>query len=254
MPSTSVPDNIDGTAADSQDADFHQQMHYVSPVFMKMGSGIALVVVLALLVALYVGLMTERWMPFTGLEAARMHLRDAEVMPMVIGDWEALEELTLSKTDLEQLRIKDGYISRRYRNIKTQAEVHFTIMVGHTGLLVVHTPEICFGGRDYINDGSRVQKAITVDALDSSETYNDNFWRVSFTNPQLGGGTIMFYYAVSAGSEWNAVKNPRSTFSKYRYVYKIQVQALVTKESDAIEQFLYDCLPTIHQAMLKHKK
>ena len=214
--------------------------HHSSATVNLIG-GISLLVLLSLVITVYAGMMTQRWSPFTGLDEAKKLLQS---LPTTIGDWEMAEELPMSQTDIDTLNIENAYVSRRYRNMKTQADVHFTMMVGPTGFVVVHTPEICFGGRDYVKDGTRTRKTIPLEF-----NVNDSFWQVSFTNQQIGGGTIMFYYAVSSGTQWDAVEKPRSAFSKFRYVYKIQLQSMVTNELDGVEQFLFDCLPTIHDAM-----
>lgn len=169
---------------------------------------------------------------------------------MQIGDWLAEKEYELEKSAVAELQIQNGYINRTYKNTKTQAVVYITIIVGPTGRVTVHTPEICFGGRDYEREGDRKNVSVPVAAAAGAEPANDNFWMVSFTNKAIGGlesGKITFYYAIGLGKEWVAVENPRYMFRKNRYAYKLQAEASVSGDADSVKDFLQDCLPVIHQ-------
>jgi hypothetical protein len=208
-------------------------------------SGIAVVVIITAAVTVYSGSLTGRWGTFQGLDEARTLLRD---LPLEIGDWQAEKEGELDQTSINMLQIRDAYIFRIYKNTVTKAVVHLTLMVGPTGKITVHTPEVCFGGKDYEKDSVRTSVPINV-LLSSGEEVADTFWRVNFTGRSLDmGNRVSFYYAVSTGREWNAVENPRVTFQTYRYAYKMQAESFsgLTEEEDNVKKFLMDCLPTIH--------
>jgi hypothetical protein len=207
--------------------------------------GIVFVVIVTICMAFYSGMQTGRWTLFKGLAEARTLLKE---LPKEIGDWEIVgEDQQLDTETITILQIQDGYLARSYRNIKTQAVIHLVLMVGPTGRIVVHTPEICFGGKDYQKEENRASVKIPVILQDSPDESEDTFWKVDFVNRGLKRDKISFYYSVSRGQFWVATENPRSAFQYYRYVYKIQIQSLVNGEEDNVKTFLQDCLPTIHE-------
>jgi len=168
---------------------------------------------------------------------------------MEIGDWKAADEGESDKTAVTMLRIQGSYVFRAYRNSMTQAVVYVTILVGPTGKVTVHTPEVCFGGKDYEKDAARSSVQISVQR--NEDEVVDSFWKINFTGRSLDvNNRISFYYAVSTGNAWEAVENPRSTFQAYRYVYKLQAEAFSGSgdaDGDVVNNFLSDCLPTIHE-------
>ncbi|MDR2114938.1 MAG: EpsI family protein, partial [Planctomycetaceae bacterium] len=187
--------------------------------------GTALIVVITFCITIYSGVQTGRWSLFKGLSEAREALKE---LPKEINGWVVTgEDQQLDTETITILQIQDGYIARSYRNTKTQSVVHMVLMVGPTGRVVVHTPEICFGGKDYQKEENRVSVTIPVILQDSPDESEDTFWKVDFINRGLKRDRISFYYSVSLGKSWIATENPRSTFQFYRYAYKIQIQSLV---------------------------
>ena len=210
--------------------------------------GIVVISAVTLAITYPAGSLWGRWGVFTGLEEARDLLKQ---LPMQIGDWQAEKEEELSQLSIAMLRIQDSYIHRTYKNSVTQAVVYVTFMVGPTGKITIHTPEICFGGKDYEKEAMRAAVSLTV-PLASGDEVNDTFWRLNFVGRSLDvNNRISFYWGVSIGDEWTAVENPRATYQMYRYVYKVQVEAFtgMSEETDNVKRFLEDCLPTIHEYM-----
>ena len=214
-----------------------------TPIF----TGLIIIVAITVVVTVYAGNLSGRWGAFSGLDEARAALR---ALPMEIGDWKAEKEGELDKTAVTMLRIQDSYVFRTYKNSEGTV-VHVTFMVGPTGKITVHTPEVCFGGKDYEKDAARTSVQIHVQREEDEVV--DSFWRISFTGRSMDmNNRISFYYAVSPGDTWSAVESPRSTYQMYRYVYKIQVEAysgISDDGRDNVRKFLEDCLPTIHAHM-----
>ena len=210
-------------------------------------TGIIIILAITVVVAVYAGNLSGRWGTFSGLDEARAALRS---LPMEIGDWRAEKEGELDKTAVTMLRIQDSYVFRTYRNSEG-AVVYVTIMVGPTGKVTVHTPEVCFGGKDYEKDAARTSAQVTVQREEDEVV--DSFWRITFTGRSLDtNNRISFYYAVSPGDTWNALESPRSTYQMHRYVYKFQAEAYSGTSDDGrdnVRKFLEDCLPTIHAHM-----
>ncbi len=211
--------------------------------------GLVLIFVVGCGITVYSGSMTGRWGLFSGLKEARSALKE---IPMVIGDWEAQSENKMTSDEETMLRVQNGYINRSYRNVHTNEYVHLIIMVGPTGYVVVHTPEICFGGKDYSKEGDRVSVPISVLTDDGARDLEDSFWKVDFVNRSLDlHGRISFYYGVNIGDAWIASERPRQTFRTYRYIYRLQAQAHAEADRDTVKEFLEACLPTIHQHLRK---
>ena len=210
-------------------------------------TGVTVVVVLTLAVALYCGMYTQRFVPFRGIDESRALLKE---LPLTIEDWVAEKEGTLDSTSIHMLEIENGYVTRRYKNTKTQSEVNFVLMLGPTGRVVVHTPETCFGGRNYEKENAKTSISLPGKALSDEEPGEENFWKISFINRSFQGEKISFYYAVSSGGNWTAARNPRYDFSGFLFVYRIQVEAIIDRDgADPAYAFLTDALPTIRQHM-----
>ena len=214
-------------------------------------TGIVIISTITVAITFSAGSLSGRWGVFSGLDDARATLK---TLPMEIGDWQAEKEGELDKTSVTMLRIQDSYVHRTYRNSVTQAVVYLTFMVGPTGKITVHTPEVCFGGKDFEKDAERTSVQIAVER--EADEIIDSFWRINFTGRAIDTNSrISFYYAVSPGDTWNAVESPRSTYQTYRYVYKLQAEAYagVGGDGDNARKFLEDCLPVIHKHMLPCK-
>ena len=215
--------------------------------FSQLAIGVVLVSVVILGVSYYSGAQTGRWGHFSGLPESQQLLK---ALPMQMGDWVAEKESELDSASVTELKIQNSYICRTYKNTKTLAVVYLTIMVGPSGRVTVHTPDICFGGRNYVRESNRTAVTFAA-ALDPDATRRDDaFWLVSFVSNAIGGlesGKISFYYGISAGSEWVASEIPRYEFRKFGYVYKLQAESRVDGGTDNVKDFLQDCLPVIHQ-------
>ena len=212
--------------------------------------GIIVIVAFTVGITVYSGTLWGRWGTFQGLDEARETLKS---LPMTIGNWEAESEGELDSVSVAMLRIQDSYIFRTYKHRETQAFVRMTLMVGPTGKITVHTPKVCFGGKDYEmeSDNTRVEFAV----LSGDNDISDTFWRIIFAGRSLDvSSRIAFYWAVSPGDTWSAVENPRITFQRYRYVYKIQVEAFAGAgdDGDNVKKFLTECLPVIHEHMIPY--
>jgi len=219
-----------------------------APLFI----GTAVIVVITLAVTAIAATFTGRFFEFRGIDEARTSMK---ALPMEIGRWQATNERQISDTAVKMLQIQNSYISRTYRHADTQDTVHMTLMVGPAGRITVHTPEICFGGRDYEKEmtPTRVPISVQVQSEDGETTeIQDTFWRLDFVGRSMDiNNRISFYWGVSTGDAWQAVERERSRheFRKLRFVYKLQAEAYsgAGDDNDTVRRFLEDCLPTIHE-------
>ena len=208
--------------------------------------GIVIIAAITVAITYYSADLTGRWGAFLGFPEAQASLKK---LPMVIGDWKAEEERKISDQAVALLQIQDSYLLRTYTNAITGDVVHLTLMVGPSGKVTVHNPEICFGGRDYKMEAERARVPVSVQ-LSSGDEIEDTFWRVDFVGQSLDvNNRISFYWGVSTGGPWDAVEQPRFHFRSYRFVYKLQAEAFsgTSEDNDTVKRFLQDCLPTIHE-------
>lgn len=207
------------------------------------GIGIAIVFVLTVSSTIYAWANWGWFGPQTGETEAGSRIHE---IPKEFGDWKASDDESLSETDITMLDLSK-HLVRRYSNSSGE-QVAVILMVGKTGRLAVHTPAVCFTRGDYKkeNDGMRV----TFRPPANSESMNDNhFWKMTFENQISGRDVRLFYYALGDGKEWYALENPRFQLSHYRYVYKLQCEAVAgldaKSNNDLIERFLTEFLPVI---------
>ena len=179
-------------------------------------------------------------------------------LPKELPNWIADDEdQKLSQNAIEQLEVAN-YVVRRYTNRSTQERVSLIIMIGPTGRLVVHTPEICFGGRNYRAESSPIPATITYEDPNTHEPHKDVFRKLVFHNQAMEGGSKVFYYGVSVGGPWMEITgSSRSDLQKYRFLYKLQMEAFVpsntTGDNDVIARFLSEFLPAFSGKLVQTK-
>jgi len=220
----------------------------ITPLFV----GIIVITVITAVVTGYSGWYAGRWGSFKGIEEASDSIKTLPFkIEGAVGTWEASEDRKLGDQAVTMLKIQDSYVFRSYKNSVTMETVHLTLMVGASGRITVHTPDICFGGRDYDKEGPRTRVPFTIQSLTGDKEFGNTFWRTSFASRSLDERRISFYYGVTTGEVWEAVENPRSSFKRYRYVYKLQAEAYSGSDErgDAVKRFLEDCLPAIHACL-----
>lgn len=215
--------------------------------------GVLLIVAILIAITVYSGKRTGRFGEIGGLDIAKQRVRS---LPMSIGDWVAAKDDILDKADVATLNIAERYVFRTYENKLTGDTVHFILMVGPTGHLVVHTPETCFGGENYVKDESVKVVSFPVADREEGSPGEDRLWKITFQHRTSNRSAVLFYYGIKTddGDFWRASEYPRTEFQKYPFVYKMQIQALGTVtqeegETDAVALFLRDALPTIRQCL-----
>ncbi|MDR3111311.1 MAG: EpsI family protein [Planctomycetaceae bacterium] len=217
--------------------------------------GFGIITFLTLAITVVAGNYQDRWSQNKDRAEAGKRIKE---LPGRIGDWVLGEDKDMSQNDEEALQVAGNYIVRRYRNVSTNDEVLLMLMVGPPGRLTVHTPEVCFGGRDYVAQEKHEMVTFNTSGTETS----DALWRIKFVNQSTrGGAPIVFYYGLNIGTGWQAVDNPRTAFQWYRNIYKIQLQSYYRESarstasaagggeeaSDPCKAFLEDAFPEIEK-------
>ena len=141
----------------------------------------------------------------------------ARPLPDRLGEWRLLQETELEERVADMLRCP-AYVNRVYVHDQTGDRVSVIVLVGPSGPIAVHTPEICYSSRDFRIVSERVPSSLGGDQ-ESSQT----FWEVGFESTDLSATHLRVLYAWSDGSRWNASQQPRWEYGSLPYLYKIQV-------------------------------
>jgi hypothetical protein len=170
------------------------------------------------------GRLSQRWGPSVDMLAAGDHL---QTMPMQIGDWQVLDELTMSDAAIELLECA-GYTTRRYQHQQTGDTTTISLIVGPSGPIAVHTPEICYSSRAHTLE-EKATVATIGNGDETSQSENDlggspqTLWKTTFRSNDLLGDRLRVYYGWSLGTTWEASKNPRYKFGGKPLLYKLQI-------------------------------
>ena len=184
------------------------------------------------------GNYSQRWGASDEMRAAAIHLGQ---LPREVGSWKAVEEVPIEDSTLQMLECA-GHINRRYVNEETGKSLQLAIMLGPTGPIAVHTPEICYSSRAYEVQGERKESV-----LEASTGERHSFWTVDFTTRNALADGLRVYYAWGDGQKWFASNSPRFEFAGAPLLYKLQLATYVNpyagdEGSDPSRQFLEELL------------
>ncbi len=172
-------------------------------------------IIATLIPAWYHGTRTFRWGED---ETASILAGRLKGLPGNIGSWQMVDEGELRLEEIRQLQ-PVGYLVRRYSFGEMNANVF--VIVGPTGPIAAHTPDICFDSRNYEMLDDRSKFKIGTSALDESEC-----WVRRFESRAVQKQAIKTWYTWMVDKSWQASTNPRVSFSDSPYLIKVQVAVL----------------------------
>jgi len=170
------------------------------------------------------GHLSNRWgAPVDFLAAARK----LEQIPRTCGPWELEQSAELDDLVARELE-SVGHVLRTYVHRDTQARAQVVVLLGPSGPISVHTPDICYRARDY-------RTLQTMERWDFSDGQrNHSLWGMTLEPSRLqDGGLLRVYYAWTSGNEWSAPDHARFAFASSKYLYKIQLACSLTDLADA---------------------
>jgi Protein of unknown function (DUF3485) len=192
------------------------------------------------------GVLTDRWGPSGQLQRSLLTL---ENIPKSFGDWVS-EEIPKEPEDMSRAGIK-GFVSRQYRNTRTQEAVSILLACGRGGPISVHTPEICYAGTGYTQIGAEVNQLVGVDPI-----RNHNFRVHHFRKPDgVSQSQLEIYLAWSRdGTKWENPANVRISLARLPVLYKLYVVREFLPNtrgatSDCCRDFLNRALPEFGSAL-----
>lgn len=222
----------------------NKKMHVTRtlPVF-----AIVLVAGLTLASGAIQGWMSNRWGTPADMLAAATRL---EGVPTQFGDWQFRSSDELTDPVRQELECT-GYILHDYANQETGETVKVSVLLGPSGPMSIHMPEICYSGVDYTPLGDPQRTVVAV-----PEHKDQEFWCQKFRSNHLRGEKLSVWYAWSTGGDWSAPENPRFSYADQPYLYKIQLAAPVAPEagddsSDTCQDFLREFIPKVKHCLSK---
>ena len=192
------------------------------------------------------GRWTERWSPEADLGPRVERLKN---VPADLGDWHGTDE----ELDPEQQRGAGlaGYVLRRYENRSTGEAVTMMLVVGRPGSVAVHTPDVCYAGAGFAPAADPVR----VEAGGPGETATDAFWTARFAKQRSAVPVnLRVLWGWGLGGAWTAPDNPRITFARSGYLYKLYVIRVMNSADEPMDQdpslaFLRKMLPELRKAL-----
>ncbi|HEX5103289.1 MAG TPA: exosortase-associated EpsI family protein [Pirellulaceae bacterium] len=171
----------------------------------------------------------------------------ARPLPERFGEWRLLQETELEERVADMLRCP-AYVNRVYVHDRTGDRVSVIVLVGPSGPIAVHTPEICYSSRDFKIISERVPVS-----LDANQQPDQTFWEVGFESNDLSAAKMRVLYAWSDGSRWNASQQPRWEYGSLPYLYKIQIAGPESEpgsEFDPCHDFLAQFINQLDQHLV----
>lgn len=209
--------------------------------------GVVLALGLTLLSGLVHGRMSHRWGPPADMVAAGKRL---EVIPRQVGPWRQESTETLADPVRDVLQCA-GVIVRGYVNETTGERVKVALLLGPTGPMSVHTPDVCYSSSAYTLDQPAVRRL-----WDRQGTPSHSLWRTVFRSTDIEGTRLCVYHGWSDGGPWVAADNPRVSFADRPFLCKLQVagalpNATGTDAIDAGQLFLDHFLPVAQEYLVR---
>jgi hypothetical protein len=206
------------------------------------------ILVATVLVGVLQGRLSRRW--GTPADVASFGEK-LDSIPTRIGSWQ-LESSDELEEEVQKILNCEGSLKRRYVNVDTGAAVNVALLLGPSGPIAVHTPEICYSSRDFTIDGEK-----KVVPLKASGEKPDEFWAIKFRGKNVAADHLQVYYGWSTGEEWSAPESSRFAFSGQPWLYKIQVAASTTgageSDTDPCRDFLEAFVPAIRSTLVSTK-
>ncbi len=164
------------------------------------------------------GRLVNRWGQVGALQAAAARLD--RPLPERLGPWRLVKTLELEPGTGETLQCA-AHLHGIYTNEQTGDTVVVAVLVGPSGPLSVHTPEICYSANDYELAGDRQRWTLTTDSKSPEQEHS--FWRLHANSRHSTRANLRIFYAWSQGPQWQAVRGPRFALAGLPVIYKLQL-------------------------------
>lgn len=212
----------------------------VRPRNRNMMAMMAALILLTAVPAVVHGVWSRRWDNTQELAVSAQKLED---LPRQFGNWKAQgDDEAMPEEAIRELQCA-GYFNRRYVNQKLGRDVTVMLMVGPSGPLIRHPPEICYGNR-----ANKLLQDPTDIGITTSDSRRHTFRLLRYKNPSSVSGEFSVCYGWSDDGTWSVPSSPRVRFGGAPLLYKIQVLTADAAPADdklpaATAEFLAEFLP-----------
>ena len=135
-------------------------------------------------------------------------------LPATLGSWELLKQGTLQENELKILHASDHW-QRVYQRSESKQIVVVTLVVGPSGPLASHQPEVCYARNEFCSYR---------DASLWNVPNRDDTFRFQTLEPrQVERAAMTIAYAWHDGDSWRAPRVPRVQLSGNSALQRIQI-------------------------------
>ncbi len=200
--------------------------------------GVLIAVLVTAVSGLIDGRIQNRWGIPAKMAAAAKKLQEFPADFGPSGCWHTQSSGALGETAEKMLQC-EGYFLRKCVHAQTGEVVDVALLVGPTGPISVHTPDICYSSREYsiIAEPERF-------AVSDPQGVEHQFWGMTLERREAAGDRLRVYYGWTTGGAWGAPSQPRFSYAGRPYLYKLQVAAPLSpndaRAEDAAYRFLAD--------------
>jgi hypothetical protein len=211
--------------------------------------GVVVLAALTLLSGGIQGKIRHRWGPPASVLEAAEKLNQ---VPSQFGAWKLAKMKTTNEIDRAEVDMLEAasYTVRNYRVDGLHNDVVVTLLLGATGPIAAHTPDVCLPSYAHKTRGERKRVSIT-----GADATSDSFWALTYQENTAEGKWRRIYYAWSDGGPWSAPDSARYQFAGSPYLYKIQVSANfpggTDPENDDCRKFLRDSVPKLKDCLIR---
>ncbi len=189
------------------------------------------------------GARANRWGAVASLSALADRL---EQLPTPLPGWTLLADRKVAPDAMRMLQCRGNFV-RTYHSTQGGAQVTVAALLGSSGPLTLHNPDVC-----YSTKGFRVLQAPTQERLmvGGRELV---VWATVLQNPEDPTNTLKVVWVWNDGSGWRAADHPRFQYAGATHLLKIQVvyelRSTSFAEHSAIEEFLGQFLPRLERQL-----
>lgn len=183
------------------------------------------------------GRFLNRWGEPPNLRVAGQQLHQ---LPRQLGGWQsAADQRPLSEAVCRELGLVEHF-HRQYVHSESGERLDVLLMVGPSGRLVRHPPEVCYANRANQQVGGAFPLEIAIESI-KHQFKLLHFRQIS--QPVQSDFWVAYAFATNEGS-WTAPKSPRMAFGGAPVLYKLQVLTEVSEQgdheevSDFLEKFI----------------
>lgn len=159
--------------------------------------------------------------------------------PKELGAWRQSAELPLDEVTIQELQCQ-AFMHRMFENQRTGRSAHALVLLGPTGTISVHTPEVCYSAKDFeiLGESQRVE-------VTDKRGVAHEFWLARVRRRDASEQVLRVYYAWGTDHVWKAPSNPRFEYTFAPDLFKSQfvfhetaVSGGVDEEHDFLREFL----------------